>query len=104
LIDGRRIHEFAVHVTSSVRAILSSLVLAAAAAASLAGLSAQRDATRPLVLDNARVIDGTGTVPIENGRIVVRGDRIEQVGRRDAVPAPAAAATLDLSGRTVIPA
>ena len=83
--------------------ILSSLVLAAAAAASLAGLSAQRDATRPLVLDNVRVIDGTGTAPSENGRIVVPADRIEQVGRREAVPAPAAADTLDLSGRTVIP-
>ena len=31
---------------------------------------------RSLVLDNVRIIDGTGAAPIEKARIVIDGDRI----------------------------
>jgi imidazolonepropionase-like amidohydrolase len=68
---------------------------------SAAGVHAAQ--TRALVLDNVRVIDGTGAPPIEHGRIVVVGERLAQIGSRDAVAAPAGAETIDLSGRTVIP-
>ena len=37
---------------------------------------------RALVLDNVRIIDGTGAAPIENGRIVIQGERIAAVGPR----------------------
>src|SRR5262249_54569601 len=59
--------------------------------------------TRPLVLDEVRVIDGTGAPPIDHGRIVVQGDRLMQVGPRDSVPTPSDAEVVNLSGRTVIP-
>ena len=59
--------------------------------------------TRPVVLDNLRVIDGTGAVPIDKGRIVIDGDRIVRVGPAHAVAAPANAETIDLTGRSVIP-
>ncbi len=58
---------------------------------------------RTLVLDNARIIDGTGAAPIEKGRIVVEGARISKIGPAATVGAPAGAETLDLSGRTIIP-
>ena len=59
--------------------------------------------TRTAVLDNVRIIDGTGAPPIENGRIVIDGDRITRVGPAAAVAAPPGAERVDLSGRTVIP-
>jgi imidazolonepropionase-like amidohydrolase len=58
---------------------------------------------RALVLDNVRIIDGTGSAPIENGRIVLQGERIAAVGAAGAVSAPANAERVDLAGRTVIP-
>jgi amidohydrolase family protein len=58
---------------------------------------------RPIVIDNVRVIDGTGTPPIEHARILISGDRIEQIGQATDVPAPDGAETIDLDGKTVIP-
>ena len=83
--------------------LLPSVVCAALLAG--AGVVA-RGGQRPshaLVLDNARIVDGTGGAPIERGRIIVVGERIERVGSADAVAAPAGAERLDLNGRTVIP-
>ena len=59
--------------------------------------------TRTLVLDNVRIIDGTGAPPIEAGRLVIRDDRIVSVGRAGSDRPPADAEHLDLSGRTVLP-
>ncbi len=59
--------------------------------------------TRSLVLDNVRIIDGTGAQPIERARIVIDGDRITRIGPAETVPAPATAETIDLSGRTLVP-
>ncbi|MGH9308980.1 MAG: amidohydrolase family protein, partial [Vicinamibacterales bacterium] len=56
-----------------------------------------------LVLDNVRVIDGTGAAPIERGRVLIEGDRILRVGRAQDVEAPRGAETIDLAGRTIIP-
>jgi imidazolonepropionase-like amidohydrolase len=56
-----------------------------------------------LVLDNVRVIDGTGAAPIERARIVISDDRIENVGPAGEVQIPDGAETIDLSGRTIIP-
>ena len=58
---------------------------------------------RALVLDNVRIIDGTGAAPIENGRIVLQGERIAAVGPAAKVAAPANAERVDLAGKTVIP-
>jgi adenine deaminase len=78
-------------------------VIAAAVTAMLPLLAVRGDEPRVLVLDNARIIDGTGAAPIERGRIVVRGDRLAGVGPREAVAVPGDAETADLLGRTVLP-
>jgi imidazolonepropionase-like amidohydrolase len=59
--------------------------------------------TRVVVLDNVRVIDGTGTPAIERGRIVISGEQVDRVGVAESVPVPAGAETIDLSGYTVVP-
>jgi imidazolonepropionase-like amidohydrolase len=71
--------------------------------AMLAAPPARIGQTRALVLDNVRVIDGTGVPPIEHGRVVIEGDRIAAVGAAEAVPIPATADRVDLSGGTMLP-
>ena len=56
-----------------------------------------------MVLDNVRLIDGSGAAPIESGRIVITGGRITAIGPAATTTAPAAAERIDLSGKTVIP-
>lgn len=71
-----------------------SAVLAAALVAQPAGI---------VVLDGARLVDGTGRPPVENARIVIEGDRIVAAGAANAVAVPAGAERIDLAGRTVLP-
>lgn len=71
-------------------------------------LSMRRRADAPggrLALVGARVIsmaDESGGV-IEDGVILVNGNRIEAVGPRGAVSIPAGARTVDVAGKTIIP-
>lgn len=58
---------------------------------------------RPLVLDNARIIDGTGAAPMERARVVIEGDGIARIGPAAGVPLPVDATTIDLSGYTIVP-
>lgn len=77
----------------------AALLLAAASVAALRG--SQLPST--VVLDNVRIIDGTGAAPVEHGRIVIADGRVASVGPVDAITAPANADRIDLSGRSVIP-
>lgn len=60
--------------------------------------------TRVIVLDGARILDGNGGAPIENGRLVVQGGRVTAVGSATAVAAPQGATRIDLAGKTIMPA
>jgi imidazolonepropionase-like amidohydrolase len=58
----------------------------------------------PLVaLEHARVIDGLGHPPAGNQTLVLRGGRIAALGPDGAVPVPADALVIDLSGKTILP-
>ena len=74
-----------------------------AVAVALCVAAAATQQTRPVVLVNVRIVDGTGAPAIENGRLVIERDRIVRVGPAAATAIPAGAETVDLSGRTVIP-
>jgi imidazolonepropionase-like amidohydrolase len=78
-------------------------VLALATMAALPAAVGARQPPRPLVLDNVRIVDGTGARPIEQGRLVIAGERIAAIGPADTVTAPADAERLDLAGRTITP-
>jgi len=58
---------------------------------------------RFVVLDNARLIDGSGKPAIEHARVVIENDRILQIGPSGQVPLTAQADVVDLTGRTIIP-
>jgi imidazolonepropionase-like amidohydrolase len=80
---------------------LATVLAVIATALTLAASSQSR--SRQIILDNVRIIDGTGAAAIENGRIVLEGDRIAAVGRAGTVKPPANAERMDLAGKTVIP-
>jgi imidazolonepropionase-like amidohydrolase len=55
------------------------------------------------VLRGARVIDGTGSAPIENATIVIRDGRIVAIGSSAGTAAPNDTEVVDYSGKTIIP-
>jgi imidazolonepropionase-like amidohydrolase len=65
-------------------------------------LDAQRPA-RATVYEGARLIDGSGGPAIENSAFVIADGKFTQVGRKGELKAPADAAHVDLSGKTVMP-
>jgi imidazolonepropionase-like amidohydrolase len=69
----------------------------------VASSPAESQAPRVTIYEGARLITGDGTAPIENSAFVVQDNQFTQVGRRGDVQAPAGAARVDLSGKTVMP-
>lgn len=55
-----------------------------------------------IAFKNARVIDGTGCLPIDHATVIVSGARIEAVG--PALGIPEDAVVIDLKGKTLLPA
>ena len=80
---------------------LSSLAIAVLASLTL---SSQTRTPGPVVYEGARLITGDGGAPIENGAFLVQNGRISAIGPRADVKAPAGAARVDLTGKTVMPA
>jgi imidazolonepropionase-like amidohydrolase len=62
----------------------------------------QSPAQQVVVLQNARVIDGTGAPPREHVSLLLRNGKIEQIGGGE-MAAPAGAQIRDLTGKTVMP-
>ncbi len=56
-----------------------------------------------IVITNVTIIDGNGGTPITNGRVVVNGTTIEEVGKIEKVAIPANAEVIDASGLTLLP-
>ena len=56
-----------------------------------------------VVLRAARVIDGTGAAPIQNGVVVITDDKIVAVGVDGRVQIPAGARRIDLGDVTILP-
>jgi len=49
------------------------------------------------------LVDGTGAPPVRDGAVLVRGDRIAEVGRAAGVPTPQGAELLDFPTMTLLP-
>ena len=78
--------------------------IAAASAGSMAVHSQSRGPSGVVIYEGGRLIVGDGSAPIEGGAFLVRDGRITAIGRQNAVTAPAGAAHVDLTGKTVMPA
>jgi len=51
----------------------------------------------------ARIIDGTGKSPIEDGVLIIQAGRISQVGMQSAIEIPEGAEIIDLNSMTLMP-
>ena len=60
-------------------------------------------AERIIALKGGRLIDGKGETPVENAVVVIRGDRIEAVGKKEVIRIPQEAEVIDVTGQTVMP-
>jgi imidazolonepropionase-like amidohydrolase len=64
---------------------------------------AQTPAPGTIVFTGARVIDGTGSAPVEQATIVVTNGKIAAIGPSASVTPPAGAMVVNLAGKTVMP-
>src|SRR5689334_20159464 len=78
-----------------IRTLLCFAVVLPATLASQAPTNPTKG-TGTVVLKAARLIDGTGAAPIQNGVVVVTDDKIVAVGAAGSVSVPAGARTIDL--------
>ncbi len=73
-------------------------------AAAVPALRAGQAASRPtLALVGGRVIDGYEGRPIDDGVILIAGERLLAVGARSELPVPAGTPTIDTRGMSVLP-
>ena len=56
-----------------------------------------------IVITNARIIDGNGGHPIENGTVLVSNGKITDVGPKDKVKIPQGASITDAAGMSLLP-
>ncbi len=66
-------------------------------------LNQAKEPAPPIAFDGGTLIDGTGGPPLENARIVIVGERIEAIGRRNEVQIPDDARVIDVQGKIVMP-
>jgi imidazolonepropionase-like amidohydrolase len=69
----------------------------------MASAYAQAPAGGVTAFEGARIITGNEAAPIENGTLVIQGDRIVQAGKAADVQVPAGATRVNVSGKTIMP-
>src|SRR5260370_35101891 len=67
---------------------------------SFQGLAAQE---KPIAIVHARIIDGVGGQPTEDGAVILRGGEIEYAGPSGAAAIPRHAQIIDGEGKSVMP-
>ncbi len=67
---------------------------------SFQGLAAQE---KPIAIVHARIIDGVGGAPTEDGAVILRGSKIEYAGPSAAAAIPRDAQIIDAQGKSVMP-
>ena len=84
----------------AVAAVVASFAVTAAMAQRAAERSSER---RPLALVGGTVIDGTGSAPLRDGVVLIRGERIEKIGTTVSLPVPDGYEAVSTEGLTVLP-
>src|SRR4029453_7720728 len=63
----------------------------------------QRPSVNYVAIVGATLIDGRGGAPITDSVVVIRGERIVEVGKRGSIKIPQDAETFDAKGLTLLP-
>src|SRR6266508_5914392 len=82
---------------------MNSLCWRVALVGVLAPLAAVPAQQPTLAVVGGRIIDGYGGPPIENGVILIAGERITAVGRRSDIAVPAGVKVISTEGMSVLP-
>jgi imidazolonepropionase-like amidohydrolase len=92
-------------IMKSVRVLSVAAGIAAfAVTAAMAQRAAERSSPgRPLALVGGTVIDGTGSAPIRDGIVLIRGERIEKIGTTVSLSVPDGYEVVSTEGFTVLP-
>src|SRR5215467_792730 len=98
----RRVNFESWHVT--FLACLFSIVLFLAINSLTTGVVEAQQPAGVTLFEGARLIVGDGSAPIADSAFIVQNGRFTAVGRKGQLKAPAGAAHVDLSGKTVMPA
>jgi len=88
--------------------VLRALAIAAAIALAWFGFSSQYSGLQdpngePLALVGARVIDGTGRLPLDDAVLLISEGRVAAVEPSDSIDIPAGATRIDMAGKTILP-
>ena len=89
-----------VGVLTVVGVIVSLAVTASVARQRVDGRSSQG---RPLALVGGTLIDGTGSAPLRDSVVLIRGERIERIGTTGSLPVPNSYEVVSTEGLTVLP-
>lgn len=81
--------------------ILKRLCIFAIVLTSFSFHSSAATQDKVIAIVNAVIIDGNGESPIENGSIIIRGDKIEAIGKNITIPL--GAEIIDAAGQTAMP-
>ena len=81
----------------------SAIVLATVIARSGPAAQTSRPAGGPIAIVGARLIDGTGTAPVDDAVVLVQRDRIRAAGARGTVQIPRDAEVVDAKGQVLTP-
>lgn len=87
-------------VLSAAVVVASLTMMVAMAQQRPAGRSSQG---RPLALVGGTLIDGTGSAPLRNSVVLIRGERIEKIGTTGSLPVPDGYEAVSTEGLTVLP-
>jgi len=90
---------FAKHLMTSSVSVLISVIFALSPKVTAQG----QDRERVLVIEGGTIIDGTGSAPRADIRIVIRNGRIQEIGPRNQVRRPDEASVIDAQGKFIIP-
>ena len=80
-----------------------AILLLVAMLASFYWPPAAAQATRPVVLKGALLIDGTGRPPVQNSVLVIEAGKVRAAGNAASVSIPKDADVHDVSGKTIMP-
>ncbi|HEX6993155.1 MAG TPA: amidohydrolase family protein [Gammaproteobacteria bacterium] len=86
-----------------LRALIAASVVLSASLVASQHASAQAPAAGTVAFVGARLIDGSGSEPIENAALVVEDGRVAAVGPAEAIRVPDGAVRIDVTGKTIIP-
>src|SRR5438128_649966 len=87
-------------------AVGTLLAVSLALLADITGTTALQTQTAPAIpiaIVGVRLIDGTGTAPVDDSVVIVAGDRIRAAGPRARVPVSSGATVVDAKGKVLLP-